>query len=222
MDQCRQVMTPMVGGRGAGAQRDCPEGRPPAGGGRVPPSPPSGDGCPHAGGGPRTDGRARLAGQGEPDRPAKGVFMDAAALLSLPYVDEHTTVVAADAEVVWDALGEVLDRSFGRGRAAAYARLVGCADRTASGPRPLGEGSTTPGFRVASAVPGAELVLTPPARADGNARSASPTRSAAAAATVRARTWSARRTAPRRSAPGPVRSAACRRRRPGRSRPRPR
>ncbi|GAA2414604.1 hypothetical protein [Streptomyces coeruleofuscus] len=85
--------------------------------------------------------------------------MDTAALLSLPYVDEHTTVVAADAEVVWDALGEVLERSFGGGRAAAYARLVGCADRTASGPRPLAEGSAFPGFRVASAVPGVELVL---------------------------------------------------------------
>jgi hypothetical protein len=85
--------------------------------------------------------------------------MGAAALLSLPYVDEHTTVVDADAEVVWGALGEVLDRSFGGGRAVAYARLVGCTDRTASGPRPLEEGSTIPGFRVASAVPGAELVL---------------------------------------------------------------
>ncbi|GGX08652.1 hypothetical protein [Streptomyces lomondensis] len=85
--------------------------------------------------------------------------MDAAVRLSLPFVDEHTTVVAADAGVVWRELGEVLDRSFGGGRAAGYATLVGCADRTASGPRPLSQGATIPGFRVASAVPGAELVL---------------------------------------------------------------
>jgi len=85
--------------------------------------------------------------------------MNAAAPLYLPYVDEHTTVVAAEADAVWRELCEALDRSFGNGRAAAYARLVGCADRTASGPRPLAEGSTLPGFRVASATPGRELVL---------------------------------------------------------------
>jgi hypothetical protein len=74
---------------------------------------------------------------------------------ALPYVDEHTTVVAAPAESVWRCIGEVMDRSLGTG----YARLVGCADRTASGPRPLAEGATVPGFRVASAAPGRELVL---------------------------------------------------------------
>ena len=78
---------------------------------------------------------------------------------SLPYRDEHTTVVAAGADDVWRALGETLDRSFSRPGANRYARLVGCADRTASGPRPLAEGSTFPGFRVAAAVPGRELVL---------------------------------------------------------------
>jgi len=80
-------------------------------------------------------------------------------IASLPYVDEHTTVVAAEADEVWRALGETLDRSFARPRAAAYARLVGCADRTASGPRPLAEGSTFPGFRVTFAIPARELVL---------------------------------------------------------------
>jgi hypothetical protein len=78
---------------------------------------------------------------------------------SLPYRDEHTTVVAAGADDVWRSLGETLDRSFSRPGANRYARLVGCADRTASGPRPLAEGSTFPGFRVAAAVPGRELVL---------------------------------------------------------------
>ncbi|MEU0646310.1 hypothetical protein [Streptomyces umbrinus] len=78
---------------------------------------------------------------------------------SLPYRDEHTTVVEAGVDDVWRSLGETLDRSFSRPGANRYARLVGCADRTASGPRPLAEGSTFPGFRVAAAVPGRELVL---------------------------------------------------------------
>ncbi|MFF5009115.1 hypothetical protein ACFY3G_40600 [Streptomyces phaeochromogenes] len=78
---------------------------------------------------------------------------------SLPYCDEHTTVVAAGADDVWRSLGDTLDRSFSRPGASRYARLVGCADRSASGPRPLAEGSTFPGFRVAAAVPGRELVL---------------------------------------------------------------
>jgi len=80
-------------------------------------------------------------------------------MAALPYIDEHATVVAAEADDVWRGLGETLDRSFSRSGAAGYARLVGCADRTASGPRPLAEGSTFPGFRVVAAVPGRELVL---------------------------------------------------------------
>ncbi|MFJ8363317.1 hypothetical protein [Streptomyces sp. NPDC093984] len=80
-------------------------------------------------------------------------------IVALPYVDEHTTVVAAEADAVWSGIGDVLDRSFGGPGAARYARLVGCADRAASGPRPLAEGSTLPGFRVVSVVPGRELVL---------------------------------------------------------------
>jgi hypothetical protein len=78
-------------------------------------------------------------------------------IAALPYVDEHATVISADADTVWRALGEVLDRSL---PGPGYARLVGCAVRTASGPRPLAEGSTVPGFRVASADRGRELVLT--------------------------------------------------------------
>ncbi|MFF4061130.1 hypothetical protein ACFYZ8_39325 [Streptomyces sp. NPDC001668] len=78
---------------------------------------------------------------------------------SLPHVDEHTEIVAADAHTVWQAVGEVLDRSFSEGRLAGYARLVGCPDRTAAGPRPLAKGSACPGFHVLSAAPGRELVL---------------------------------------------------------------
>lgn len=80
-------------------------------------------------------------------------------IASLPYLDEHTTLVAAGVDDVWRGLGETLDRSFSRPSMAGYARLVRSADRSASGPRPLAEGSTFPGFRVAAAIPGRELVL---------------------------------------------------------------
>jgi hypothetical protein len=80
-------------------------------------------------------------------------------IADLPYVDEHAMAVAAGAEDVWRSLTGTLDRAFSRAGAATYARAVGCADCTASGPRPLAAGSTMPGFRVVSAVPGSELVL---------------------------------------------------------------
>jgi hypothetical protein len=80
--------------------------------------------------------------------------------LALPRLDEHATAVATGPDQVWRALLETLDATFSRSPAAGYARLVGCADVTASGPRPLAEGSTLPGFRVVCAVPGRELVLT--------------------------------------------------------------
>lgn len=76
-----------------------------------------------------------------------------------PYLDEHATVVAADAGDVWAALLDALDRSFSGTGAAGYARAVGSVDATASGPRPLDVGSTVPGFRVATVMPGRELVL---------------------------------------------------------------
>jgi hypothetical protein len=80
-------------------------------------------------------------------------------IASLPYLDEHATVIAAETDDVWRGLAETLDRSFSRPGMAGYTRLVGCADCAASGPRPLGEGSTFPGWRVIAAVPGRELVL---------------------------------------------------------------
>jgi hypothetical protein len=78
---------------------------------------------------------------------------------SLPYIDEHATVIAAPPDDVWRALGETLDRTFSRGGGPGYARLVGADDRSASGPRPLAVGSTVPGFHVAVAVAGQRLVL---------------------------------------------------------------
>ena len=80
-------------------------------------------------------------------------------IAALPRIDEHTTVVAADAADVWRGLGETLDQSFARPRSARYARLVGTAYRTSSGTSPLAEGATLPGFRVADAEPERKLVL---------------------------------------------------------------
>ncbi|MGV9454213.1 hypothetical protein [Streptomyces sp. NPDC003635] len=79
---------------------------------------------------------------------------------ALPYVDEHTTIVVADADALWRGLTEALDAAFGGSRATAYARLVGCADAGAAGPRPLEEGSALPGFRVTTASRGEQLTLT--------------------------------------------------------------
>ena len=78
---------------------------------------------------------------------------------ALPYIDEHTRVIEADAGEVWRGLVHTLERSFSRPGAARYARLVGAADSAASGPRPLADGSALPGFRVVSALPGRELAL---------------------------------------------------------------
>ncbi|MFE8950301.1 hypothetical protein [Streptomyces sp. NPDC007856] len=69
------------------------------------------------------------------------------------------TDIAAEVDEVWRCLGAELDRSFSRPRTAGYARLVGAAERRASGPRPLAAGSTIPGFRVVAALPGRELAL---------------------------------------------------------------
>jgi hypothetical protein len=80
-------------------------------------------------------------------------------IASLPFVDEHATAIAAETDDVWCHLGEALGEAFSRTGMAGYARLIGAADRTVSGPRPLAEGSTLPGFRVVAAVPGRELIL---------------------------------------------------------------
>jgi hypothetical protein len=77
----------------------------------------------------------------------------------LPFVDEHATVVSAPPQDVWPALLRAAE-SMTRGAAAArFARLVGCADSAASGPRPLAAGSAFPGFHVETATAPAELAL---------------------------------------------------------------
>jgi hypothetical protein len=77
----------------------------------------------------------------------------------LPWIDEHAVVIDATVADVWRALDVTLDRSFTNKPAGVYARLVGCREYGARGPRPLAPGSTIPGFRVVRAIPDAELVL---------------------------------------------------------------
>ncbi|MYW91273.1 hypothetical protein G3I59_11830 [Amycolatopsis rubida] len=76
----------------------------------------------------------------------------------LPVLDEHRIVVHADAETTWRAVNQVAEHFSGR-LATAYAWAVRCADWKATGPRPLAEGSTVPGFRVAVAERPHRLVL---------------------------------------------------------------
>jgi len=77
----------------------------------------------------------------------------------LPYVDEHSAVLDAGPEVAWEALLRVVEATVGAGSAPALARLLGCADTVASGPRPLAAGSTLPGFHVGAATAPTELAL---------------------------------------------------------------
>jgi hypothetical protein len=91
--------------------------------------------------------------------PALGNDTNTEGIATLPRVDEHAITIAAGPDDVWRALLETVDAGFGRSPAAAYARLVGCRDDRASGPRPLAEGSTIPGFRVVRAHRGTELIL---------------------------------------------------------------
>jgi hypothetical protein len=77
----------------------------------------------------------------------------------LPFIDEHLADIAASADDTWTELVESVDASFLRSAAKRFARVVGCEQTAPSGPRPLAAGSTIPGFRVETAVPGKELVL---------------------------------------------------------------
>lgn len=85
--------------------------------------------------------------------------MDRAEISALPFVDVHTVLVDAEPAVVWRAAGEAVHESFAGGSSERVARLLGCADPAASGPRPPALGATVPGFRVVSAVEGRELAL---------------------------------------------------------------
>ena len=77
----------------------------------------------------------------------------------LPHVDEHSMEIAADPEAAWEALLRVVEGSVGSATTGRVARLLGCADVRASGPRPLATGSAFPGFHVETAEPLRELAL---------------------------------------------------------------
>jgi hypothetical protein len=77
----------------------------------------------------------------------------------LPHVDEHSLVVAAARDDTWNSLLRVVEGSVSSGGAPRFARIVGCVDTVASGPRPLAEGSALPGFHVAVADVPKELAL---------------------------------------------------------------
>jgi hypothetical protein len=77
----------------------------------------------------------------------------------LPYVDEHSLTVGAGHEATWQALLHVAEAMVSAAAAPRYARLVGCADIAATGPRPLAAGSALPGFHVVIAEQPVELAL---------------------------------------------------------------
>lgn len=83
----------------------------------------------------------------------------AATAAALPHVDEHSLAIDAGPEATWRALLRVAEGSFASPLATRFARLVGCADTEASGPRPLAAGSAFAGFHVESAEPLQELTL---------------------------------------------------------------
>jgi hypothetical protein len=77
----------------------------------------------------------------------------------LPHVDEHSIVIEATADAAWEALLRVVEGSFASSASATGARLLGCSDTSASGPRPLASGSVLPGFHVEAAQRPQELAL---------------------------------------------------------------
>jgi hypothetical protein len=77
----------------------------------------------------------------------------------LPHIDEHSMEIRAAPEATWAALEHVVEASVSSGAAPHFARLLGCADIDAAGPRPLAEGSAVPGFHVAAALAPSELAL---------------------------------------------------------------
>jgi hypothetical protein len=77
----------------------------------------------------------------------------------LPRVDEHSTSIVAPLDTTWGSLLRVVEGSFASGASSSGARLLGCGDTEASGPRPLAAGSALPGFHVETAQRPRELAL---------------------------------------------------------------
>jgi hypothetical protein len=77
----------------------------------------------------------------------------------LPHVDEHAIEVEAGRDATWASLLRVVEGTVSGSAATPGARMLGCADTAAAGPRPLAAGSKLPGFHVAAATPPSELAL---------------------------------------------------------------
>lgn len=77
----------------------------------------------------------------------------------LPHIDEHALVIDAGRDATWTALLRVVEGTVSAAGAPRFARILGCADTEAAGPRPLAVGSAVPGFHVAAATEPAELAL---------------------------------------------------------------
>ncbi len=69
----------------------------------------------------------------------------------LPFVDEHALVIEAPPDRVWEALLARIPPAFEGGASEVVSRLLGCEHPRSAGPRPVEEGSTFPGFVVATA-----------------------------------------------------------------------
>jgi hypothetical protein len=100
-----------------------------------------------------------MIGAPEGSGAGEGATAPADDLPALPWVDEHATELGAPASVVWPALLRTAETMTAGRAAPRYARLVGCADTEAGGPRPLEVGSTVPGFHVAALTPERLLAL---------------------------------------------------------------
>jgi hypothetical protein len=74
-------------------------------------------------------------------------------------VDEHEVEVGASADRTWEALLRTVDGTLSSDRSARGARLLGCEDAEAAGPRPLAPGASIPGFHVEVADRPRELAL---------------------------------------------------------------
>lgn len=68
-------------------------------------------------------------------------------------------MVEAAPVVAWNAVLWIVERSFSSPRVAWVARVLGCRDVDASGPRPLAAGSAFPSFHVVAAEAPRELAL---------------------------------------------------------------